>query len=129
MVNFEDLILCVEICKSLPFVSVFETFAGTPIMHTTQSVVDAVRKNLKSGRKPERLWVDRGSEFYNSKMEYFLEKESIKMNSKILVTERFVMTLKDKLYKHITTTSKNAYIHDLPEIVEQYNNTYHRTIR
>ena len=44
-------------------------------------------------------------------------------------TERFVRTLKDRFYKYLTSISKNVYIDKLSNIVEKYNNTYHRTIK
>ena len=48
---------------------------------------------------------------------------------KSLVAERFVRTLKNKIYKHMTAVSKNVYIDKLDDIVNEYNNTYHRTIK
>ena len=43
------------------------------------------------------------------------------------MAERFMRTLKTKIYKYITSISKNVYINKLDEIVGEYNNTYHRT--
>ena len=43
--------------------------------------------------------------------------------------ERFIRNLKTKIYKYMTSISKNAYIDKLDDIVNQYNNTYHRTIK
>ena len=48
---------------------------------------------------------------------------------KFVVAEKFVRTLKNKIYKHITSISKNVYIHKLDDIVNKYNNTYHSTIK
>ena len=48
---------------------------------------------------------------------------------KSVVAERFIETLKNKIYKHMTAISKNLYIHILHDIVNEYNNTYHRTIK
>ena len=48
---------------------------------------------------------------------------------KSAVTERFIRTLKNKIYKHMTTVSKNVYFDILNDLVEKYNNTYHRTIK
>ena len=47
---------------------------------------------------------------------------------KFVVAEKFVRTLKNKIYKYITSISKNVYIHKLDDIVNKYNNIYHRTI-
>ena len=67
-------------------------------------------------------------------MKSWLEKNSVKMYStlnagKSVVAERFIKTLKNKIYKHMTSISKNVYIDKLDDIVNKYNNTYHRTIK
>ena len=48
---------------------------------------------------------------------------------KSVVAERFIRTLKNKIYKHMIAVSKNMYIDKLDDIVNEYNNTYHRTIK
>ena len=47
---------------------------------------------------------------------------------KSVVAERFIRTLKIKIYKYMTSISKNVYIDELDDIVNEYN-TYHRTIK
>ena len=46
-----------------------------------------------------------------------------------VVAERFIRTLKNKVYKHITAISKNVYFDVLDYIVDKYNNTYHKTMK
>ena len=53
---------------------------------------------------------------------------SIHNEGKSVVAERFIRTLNTKIYKYMTLVSKNVYIDDLDDIVQEYNNTYHRTI-
>ena len=48
---------------------------------------------------------------------------------KSVVAETFIRTLKSKIYKHMTSISKNVYIDKLDDIVDEYNNTYHTTIK
>ena len=48
---------------------------------------------------------------------------------KSVVAERFIRTLKNKLYKHVTATGKNAYYDVLDDLVNEYNNTKHNTIK
>ena len=48
---------------------------------------------------------------------------------KYVVPGRFIRTLKTKIYKYMTSVSKNVYIDKLDDIVGEYNNTYHRTIK
>ena len=53
----------------------------------------------------------------------------IHSEGKSVVAERFIRTLKSKMYKYMTSISKNVYIDKLDDIVDEYNNTYHRTIK
>ena len=67
-------------------------------------------------------------------MKSWLEKNDIEMYSihnegKSVVAERFIRTLKNKIYKHITSLSANVCIDKLDDIVNEYNNTYHRRIK
>ena len=50
-------------------------------------------------------------------------------NGKSLIAERFIRTLKNKIYKYMTSISKNVYINKLDVIVKRYNNTYHTSIK
>ena len=54
---------------------------------------------------------------------------SINNEGKSVVAERFIRTLKTKIYKHMTSVTKNVYIDKLDDMVGEYNNTYHRTIK
>ena len=86
----------------------------------------------KSDRKPNKIWVDTGSECYNNSFKKWLKDNNIEMYSiynegKSVIAERFIRTLKNKIYKYMT--SKNVYIDKLDGIVNEYNNTYHRTIK
>ena len=54
---------------------------------------------------------------------------SIHDEGKSVVAERFMRTLKNEIYKYMTSISKNVYINKLDDIVNEYNNTYHRTIK
>ena len=48
---------------------------------------------------------------------------------KSVVAERFIRTLKNKIYKYMTEISKNVYIDKLDDIVRENNNTYHTSIK
>ena len=98
------------------------------------SITTAVQKILDgSDRKPKQILVDKGSEFYNSSFQKRLKDNDIEMYSthnegKSVADERFIRTLKTKVYKYMTSISKNVYIDKLDDIVNEYNNTYLRTI-
>ena len=99
------------------------------------SIVNAFNKIIKqSNRKPNKIWVDQGGEFYNNVFEKWLSDNDINMYStykegKSVVAERFIRTLKDKLYKHMAAIGKNVYYDVLDDVVNKYNNTKHRTIK
>ena len=54
---------------------------------------------------------------------------SIYNKGKSVVAERFIRTLQNKIFKHMTAISKNVYFNVLDDIVNRYNNTVHRTIK
>ena len=99
------------------------------------SIVDAFQKILdKSGGKPNKILVDKGSEFYNNSFIKWLKDKDIEVFSihnevKTVVAEGFIRTLKTKIYKYLTSMLKNVYIDKLDDIVGEYHNTYHRTIK
>ena len=89
---------------------------------------------LCSSRKPNKIWGDPGSEFYNNTFKDFLKINNIEMYStyneeKSAVAERFIRTLKNKIFKHMRAISKSIYFDVLDDIVDKYNNTIHRTMK
>ena len=48
---------------------------------------------------------------------------------KSVVAERFIKTLKNDIYKHMTTIGENLYFNDLDDIVKKYNNAIHSLIK
>ena len=100
------------------------------------STVKAFQIILKqsNSRKPSKIWVDKGSEFSNASFKKWLQDNDIVMYSthnegKSVVAERFIRTLKSKIYKYATSISKNVYIDKLDDIVDECNDTYHTTIK
>ena len=98
------------------------------------SIVNVFQKIITERRKPNKIWFDRGSEFYNQSFKDFLKINNIEMYStfnegKSVVAERFIRTLKNKIFKHMTAISKKIYFDVLDNIVNKYNNKVHRTIK
>ena len=121
--------LCVnDIFSTYTWVVPLKDKNGVSIFNAFQKILD------DSNRKPNNIWVDKGSKFYNNSFKKWLKGNDIEMYSihnegKSVVTERFIRTLKTKFYKYITSVSKNVYINKLDDIVGEYNNTYRRTIK
>ena len=98
------------------------------------TIVNAFQKIISKERKPNKLSADQGGEFCNRFLKRFLKINNIEMYStynegKYVVAERFIRTLKNKIFKHMTAISKNVYFDVLDDIVNKYNNTVHRTIK
>ena len=75
------------------------------------SIVNAFQKIISEGRKPNKIWVDQGGEFYNKLFKRFLKINNIEIYStynegKYVVAERFIRTLKNKIFKQMTAVSK-----------------------
>ena len=88
----------------------------------------------ESNSKPNKTWVVKRNEFYNRSMISWLQNDDVEMHSthnegKSVVAKRFIRTLKNKIYKHMTSIWKNVYIDNLADIVNKYNYTYHSTIK
>ena len=98
------------------------------------SIVNTFQKIISKGRKSNKIWVDQCSEFYNNSFKDFLKINNIEMYStynegKSVVAKRFIRTLKNKIFKHMTAIPKNVYFDVLDDILNKYNKTVHRTIK
>ena len=96
-----------ELRFSLCVIDIFSNYAWVVLLKDKKhvSIVNAFQKVLhKSGRKPNKIWVDRGSEFYNSYFKKWCKVNDIEMYSmhnkeKSVAAEKFIRTLKTKIYK------------------------------
>lgn len=121
----------------LTCVDVLSKFAwAVPIQNKKpETVRDAFAAILKDGRKPWRLFTDKGLEFTGRPFQNFLKKHDIKFitsrnpDVKASNVERWNRTLKTRLWKHFTKTRSYRYIDALPAIVSAINNSYHRVIK
>ena len=126
--GFKYLLCAIDLFSKYAWVIPIKDKKGT-------SLVNAFKKIISEGqRKPNKIWFDQGSEFYNQSFKDFLKINNIEMYSTYnkgnsVVAERFIRTLKNKIFKHVTTISKNVYIDLLNNIVNRYNNTVHKTIK
>ena len=98
------------------------------------SVTNGFNKIIKqSNRKPNKIWVDQGGEFYNNVFKKWLSDNDIiicsKYNEGKSVVAKIIRTLKSKLYKHMTAIGKNVYYDVLDDVVNKYNSTKHSTIK
>ena len=99
-----------------------------------ETVTEAFKSIFKDSRKPEFLWTDKGSEFYNKNVKELLETNGVKLYStmneeKSSVVERWNRTIKNKMWKQFTAQGNTQYLDILPKILKQYNSTKHNSIK
>ena len=89
------------------------------------TIVNASQKILKHlKRKPNKIWVEKGSELYNNSFKKWLKDNDIEMywthsEGKSVGAIKFIRTLKTKIYKYMTLVSKNKYVDKLDDIVNE----------
>ena len=116
-------LLCViDIFSKYAWVIPLKDKKGITITNAFKKVLD------ESNCKTNKIWVDKSSELYNRSMKSFLQDNNIELYSthnegKSVVAEIFIRTLKNKIYKYMTSISKNVYIDRSDHIVNKYNNT------
>ena len=110
-------LLCgIDLFSKYAFVVPLKDKTRTTIVNAFQSILS------NSKRKPNKIWVDQGSEFYNTHFKKWLKDNNIEMYStynegKSVVAERFIRTLRSKIYKHMTAISKNVYFYVLNDML------------
>ena len=87
-----------------------------------------------SKRKPKKLWVDQGSEFYNKNFKAMLKENEMEMYStfnegKAVVIENFNRILKTKLFKQFTINGNQKWINIIQDVVDKYNEKTHSLIQ
>ena len=114
----------------LAVIDVFSKYGWLiPLKDKTGKSVASALKTIFKERKPEKMWVDKGKEFYNKDVKELIELYSTENEEKSSVVERWIRTMKEKMRKYFTTNSTNVYIDVLPDLVREYNNTIHSSIK
>ena len=90
--------------------------------------------NQSGNQVKYRQMIVKGSKFYNRSMKSWLEENGIEMCSthnegKRVIPKRLIKTLRNKIYKYMTSVSKNVYVDKLDDLVNKSNNTCHSTIK
>lgn len=120
----------------LTVIDIFTKFAWAfPIKNKTGlEVTQAMEKILKSGTIPKNLHTDMGKEFFNKHFSKLMNSHKINHYStystkKAAIVERFNRTLKNKMWKKFSFNGSYKWLSLLPKLMDEYNNTVHRTIK
>lgn len=117
-------------------IDILSKFAWAVPMKTKSGddTMKALKIILKTGRKPQKLQTDQGTEFTNKKFQKLLDKQGImffttKGGKKASVVERFNRTLKTKMFRYFTKNNTLRYLNVLQKLVNAYNKSFHRSIK
>ena len=118
--GFRFLLCVIDIFCKYAWVVPLKDKKGVSIVNVFQSILKNSME-LHSNRKPNKIWVDKGGEFYDNFFKTWLKDNDIGYSTqnegKFVADERFITTLKNKIYKYMTSTSKNVHIDKLDDIV------------
>lgn len=104
-----------------------------PLKSKTGKEVTNAMATILRDRSPKLLQVDNGKEFYNTTFDALMTKYGIHKYStfsvlKASIAERFNRTIKEKMYKEFTARGSHEWVSILPKLLDEYNNSPHRTI-
>ena len=94
-----------------------------------ETVAKALKQIFKEGRKPEKLWTDKGTEFKNKDVKKLIELYSTENEEKSSIVERWIRTMKEKMWKYFTDNNTYNYMSVLPDLLKDYNNTVHSSTK
>ena len=125
--GYRYLLVCIDVFSKYLWVIPLKTKTGP-------ALVTAFKKILESGRKPEKVQTDQGTEFFNKHFKELMKKEEIHLyntynETKASVVERVIRTLKTRMWRYFTAKKTMRYIEVLQDLVDSYNRSKHRSIQ
>ena len=124
--GYRYLLMCIDTFSKYAWVR--------PLRNKTSSEVSKAFKSIIEDRKPKKVQYDQGMEFKNKEFQKLLREYDIisyeaRNDTKAAIVERFNRTFKNKMYRYLTAENTLRYIDVLQDLIESYNNTYHRSIK
>jgi hypothetical protein len=124
--NYSYILTVIDVFSKKGWAIPIKDKKGTTVLKALKHVLDLY--------KPERIHADQGMEFFNKDVKSYLGKHNIELyftNSemKASIVERFNRTIKDKMWRFFEFNKSFNYIDILDDLIESYNNTYHRSIK
>ena len=102
---------------------------------TSAYVIPAFKSIFSEAGKPKKLQTDKGSEFLSRPVQKLFKKEGIhhftteNETIKASVVERFLRTIKERLWRVFTHKNSVRFVEVLPKLISSYNETYHTAIK
>ena len=119
----------------LTVIDIFSKFAwALPIKNKTGDNITRAFEKLFKDRIPSKIHTDKGLEFINKSTQNLFKRKNIhwfatENETKAQVVERFNRTLKSKMFKYFTANNTKTWIDIIDDLVYNYNNSYHRSIK
>ena len=114
----------------LTVIDVFSKYGWLiPLKDKTGKSVASALETIFKERKPEKMWVDKGKEFYNKYVKDLIEFYSTENEEKSSGVESWIRTMNEKMWKYFSANSTNVYINVSPDLVREYNNIRHSSIK
>ena len=125
--NFRYILVMLDIFSGFAWARPLEGETGVGVAAAIQNIIET------SGRKPYKIWNDKGKEFYNISVGRVFENYNIILYSthnepKASIAERFIRTLRGKIESNLILTKNTVWYDVLPESLQEYNQSKHRSI-
>lgn len=126
--NYKYILTSIDIFSKMAYARPLKNKTGIEVARALKSIFDSMQYRIKN------LHVDLGKEFYNepvSKLlrEYGVNRYSTYTTKKAAICERFNRTLKNHMWKQFSLNGNYKWVRFLDDLIENYNNSYHKTIK
>jgi hypothetical protein len=126
--GFGYILIMIDILSRYVYAVPLKTLQG-------KEMVTALKTVFEGGTKPSKIQSDKGVEFNNRLVKGFLSKEGVDYfttsnpETKANFSERVIQTIKARLTRYMDYKQKHRWVDVLQDVIEGYNNTYHRSIK
>ena len=110
-------------------IDIFSKFVWIiPLKRKTGQEFANVFLRILTERRPCKMWVDKGRDFYNKDVQTLVELYSTENEEKSCVIEEFNRAIKEKMFKYFSANNTTQFVDVLDLVVDQYNNAIHSSI-
>lgn len=126
--NFKYILVVIDVFSKRAAVAYLKNKTGSEMLK-------AFKQTLAKIGPFQKLQTDLGSEFFNKTFQTWLKQQNIlhfhsfNYEIKASIAERFIRTIKERLWRYFTHTNTRRYLEVLPKLVDSYNHTYHSAIK